>query len=61
MEGGKLTISGLQLHFPYETPYKAQKNLMFRMIRCLNKEQNGLLESPTGTGKTLAILCAVLG
>ena len=57
--GVVLHIAGIDVDFPY-APYACQITFMERVIECLNTGQNGLLESPTGTGKTLCLLCATL-
>eukprot|EP01028_Stygiella_incarcerata_P003268 TRINITY_DN1642_c0_g1_i1.p1 TRINITY_DN1642_c0_g1~~TRINITY_DN1642_c0_g1_i1.p1 ORF type:complete len:1278 (+),score=391.88 TRINITY_DN1642_c0_g1_i1:69-3902(+) len=53
------TIAGFEVHFPFQ-PYPSQFQLMTKVLKCLQNSENGLLESPTGTGKTLALLCATL-
>ncbi|KRZ73531.1 Regulator of telomere elongation helicase 1, partial [Trichinella papuae] len=56
----QLTICGILINFPYE-PYPCQLDYMEKVITCLNQRSNAALESPTGTGKTLCLLCACLG
>ncbi|MBN3310348.1 RTEL1 helicase, partial [Amia calva] len=55
----KITLKGLTVDFPF-TPYKCQEDYMNKVIECLQNRVNGVLESPTGTGKTLCLLCASL-
>lgn len=55
-----LKIQGIPIHFPYK-PYGCQLSMLNRVVAALNNKQGCLLESPTGTGKTLALLCASLG
>ncbi|VDL58550.1 unnamed protein product [Hymenolepis diminuta] len=55
-----LKIQGIPIHFPYK-PYGCQLSMLNRVVSALNNKQGCLLESPTGTGKTLALLCASLG
>ncbi|KAL9306814.1 putative hydrolase [Arabidopsis thaliana] len=57
-------IGGLQVEFPYQ-PYGTQLAFMSRVISTLDRAQrdghcHALLESPTGTGKSLSLLCSVL-
>ncbi|CAJ1055220.1 regulator of telomere elongation helicase 1 isoform X1 [Xyrichtys novacula] len=54
-----LTLNGVTVSFPF-SPYDCQKDYMSKVIECLQKKVNGVLESPTGTGKTLCLLCATL-
>ncbi|XP_035207448.1 Fanconi anemia group J protein-like [Stegodyphus dumicola] len=53
------TIGGVPILFPYKA-YPSQICMMDKIIKCLNKKFNCLLESPTGSGKSLALLCACL-
>lgn len=55
----KLNIGGHTVYFPYE-PYEAQINYMSKVLESLDNKQNAILESPTGTGKTLCLLSAAL-
>ncbi|XP_022124379.2 regulator of telomere elongation helicase 1 homolog [Pieris rapae] len=50
-------ICGIPVNFPFE-PYDVQKSYMRKVIESLQNNTNALLESPTGTGKTLCLLCS---
>ncbi|KAJ2719424.1 Fanconi anemia group J protein [Coemansia sp. Benny D115] len=52
-------IGGVQVHFPYK-PYPSQLAMMNHVIRSVSSSTNAMIESPTGSGKSLALLCAVL-
>lgn len=54
-----VTIRGLAVDFPFE-PYESQRAYMTSVVEALQSGQHALLESPTGTGKTLCLLCATL-
>jgi regulator of telomere elongation helicase 1 len=54
-----LHIDGIPVEFPFE-PYPTQVRFMQAVLAALRGATNGLLESPTGTGKTLCMLCASL-
>jgi len=56
---GSVTVSGVRVSIPVD-PYPSQLELMRAVVECCDSSTNGLLESPTGTGKTLALLCAAL-
>lgn len=62
-----LKIAGYDVLFPQAKPYPAQVLLMSKVLSTLKNStaektgsSNAILESPTGTGKTLAMLSAVL-
>ncbi|GJN18514.1 hypothetical protein PR202_gb05682 [Eleusine coracana subsp. coracana] len=53
------TIRGVDVDFPFDA-YDCQITYMNRVLESLQQGKNALLESPTGTGKTLCLLCASL-
>ncbi|KAG2598768.1 hypothetical protein PVAP13_5KG398007 [Panicum virgatum] len=53
------SIRGVDVDFPFDA-YDCQITYMDRVIESLQQGKNALLESPTGTGKTLCLLCASL-
>ncbi|CAA7025798.1 unnamed protein product [Microthlaspi erraticum] len=53
------SIRGIDVDFPFEA-YPSQITYMDRVIESLQNKCHALLESPTGTGKTLCLLCATL-
>jgi regulator of telomere elongation helicase 1 len=56
----KIKIHGVPIEMPFE-PYPSQIVTMTKLIACLTSSSSGLIESPTGTGKSLSILCSILG
>lgn len=52
-------ILGIPVSFPFE-PYDVQIAYMECVIQSLQNNTNAVLESPTGTGKTLCLLCSSL-
>jgi len=59
-EHQEILIGEDKIYFPY-SPYKQQEDFIKTMYSALENKENCLLESPTGTGKTLSILTAALG
>ena len=56
-----LSTFGVNVYFPPDKqPFPSQKCVMSGLIRAVVGKHNALLESPTGTGKTLALLSSAL-
>ena len=56
-----ILIRDVNIKFPFE-PYTEQIKYMEQILLCLESKEeypNALLESPTGTGKTLSLLCSI--
>ncbi|KAI4500244.1 hypothetical protein M0802_004661 [Mischocyttarus mexicanus] len=45
--------------FPF-TPYKIQQEFMKELYKCIENGNMGIFESPTGTGKSLSVICGAL-
>lgn len=55
----QVRLEDCQLNFPIE-PYPGQKLLADTILKACVDGQVAVLESPTGSGKSLAIICAVM-
>ena len=51
-------VDGVSVNFPFD-PYDLQIDYMRKVLECVREGRNGLLESPTGTGKTLPRLGSI--
>jgi hypothetical protein len=56
----RLYIEGIHIGFPYTKIMKPQRQIMIHLIKALKSKKHVVIESPTGTGKSAAILCCVL-
>ena len=54
-----MASSTRNFHHPFE-PYDIQCQLMTAVYDCISKGQVGIFESPTGTGKSLSLICSTL-
>ena len=52
-------IGGCEVCFPHKA-YGTQMSFMSKVISTLEHSENALLEAPTGSGKTLSLLCSAL-
>ena len=52
-------IAGHTVEMPHK-PYGVQLSFCSKMLQALTSQSNALLEAPTGSGKTLSLLCSAL-
>lgn len=52
-------IAAYDVDFPHKA-YGVQLGFMDKVLKALENKSNALLEAPTGSGKTLSLLCAAL-
>ena len=53
------TVAGHTVRFPHNA-YGVQLSFMSKVLQTLQASKNALLEAPTGSGKTLSLLCSAL-
>jgi chromosome transmission fidelity protein 1 len=63
-EGGNMSLEETsasaadgKFGFPYAQPYIVQLQLMQCLYKVINDRKIGIFQSPTGTGKSLSLLC----
>ncbi|KAL4152190.1 hypothetical protein PRNP1_009124 [Phytophthora ramorum] len=56
---GAASMDGEFFSFPY-TPYSIQLDLMHQLWETLEQGHCGIFESPTGTGKSISLICGAL-
>lgn len=52
-------LDGLEVFFPYPAVYREQFAYMMELKRALDAKGDGILEMPTGTGKTVSLLALI--
>ncbi|KAM4751729.1 LOW QUALITY PROTEIN: general transcription and DNA repair factor IIH helicase subunit XPD, partial [Cyanocitta cristata] len=56
----RLNVDGLLVLFPYEFIYPEQFSYMLELKRTLDAKGHGVLEMPSGTGKTVSLLSLIV-
>lgn len=56
----KIDIEGLTVYFPYDYIYPEQYHYMCELKKCIDAKGHGLLEMPSGTGKTISLLALII-
>ena len=59
MQQSSNVIAGHSVEMPHQ-PYGVQFGFCSKMLQALTGQKNALLEAPTGSGKTLSLLCSAL-
>ncbi|XP_062050801.1 ATP-dependent DNA helicase DDX11 [Lepus europaeus] len=59
MDNKTQEVGGVHFPFPF-TPYSIQKDFMAELYKVLEAGKIGIFESPTGTGKSLSLICGAL-
>ncbi|NXG52470.1 ERCC2 helicase, partial [Psilopogon haemacephalus] len=55
-----LNVDGLLVYFPYDYIYPEQFSYMLELKRTLDAKGHGVLEMPSGTGKTVSLLSLIV-
>ena len=58
-ESDGVVVPPEEFQFPF-SPYEIQKDFMRELFHCLQDGKLGIFESPTGTGKSLSLICGSL-
>ncbi|KAG7338035.1 DNA repair helicase rad3 [Nitzschia inconspicua] len=53
-------MEGVKIGWPFPTVLQPQRQMAMHIIKALKRKRHVVIESPTGTGKSAAILCSVL-
>ena len=53
-------VEGVKIGWPFATVLPSQRQMAMHIIKGLKRKMHVVAESPTGTGKSAAILCSVL-
>nr|XP_027200231.1 general transcription and DNA repair factor IIH helicase subunit XPD-like [Dermatophagoides pteronyssinus] len=56
----RIKIDGLDVYFPYNYIYPEQYAYMCHLKKCLDAKGHGVLEMPSGTGKTTSLLSLII-
>ena len=57
---GSFFVEGIKIGWPYPMVMQPQRQMAIHLIKALKNRRHVVLESPTGTGKSAAILCSAL-